>query len=456
VFSQDAAGNWTVTQIAVPSGAARPIGNSQIVCPASGACTAVWQYQDSSGNLQLMLANESGGTWASATKLALPSDAAGNPNAQIGALSCPAAGACALVGYYSDSSAAVHAFSVEENGGSWGTTNEVTAPAGASGVTFAALFGVSCVSAGNCVAVGRYSENGTTQLPLLEIETNGSWANATVPAVQNSSSTVTILQGVSCVPTGGCSITGQDSGGYGVFMNITAPSSLTLGGAPASGQAGTGIPIGSLSAAFGSSTPAGGTVTFKVFGPSATPPSSCSSGGTVVGSAGVSGHSPVSPTGSFVPSAAGDYWWFASYGGDTLDDPSATACGAGMPETVVAAAGTPPPASPSARITKVKAKGDTVKVTVSCSGAPCAIKLALTVPGKKRKHHKVKTITLATASGQISAGASKTLTLTLKGASARLLASSHKLKATLTLMMGKSKSTKQVTLAAPKPKKKRH
>ena len=65
-----------------------------------------------------------------------------------------------------------------------------------------------------------------------------------------------------------------------------------------------------------------GTATYSVFGPQPTPPSSCTSGGTTVGTAAVSGDGTYHPSTGFTPATAGDYWWFVSYGGDTRNSPA--------------------------------------------------------------------------------------------------------------------------------------
>jgi hypothetical protein len=69
-----------------------------------------------------------------------------------------------------------------------------------------------------------------------------------------------------------------------------------------------------------------GTITFSLYGPSAT--ANCT-GTPVFGRAvAVSGNgSYTSP--SFTPSQAGTYWWAASYSGDTANRPAATECGTG-------------------------------------------------------------------------------------------------------------------------------
>ena len=47
-----------------------------------------------------------------------------------------------------------------------------------------------------------------------------------------------------------------------------------------------------------------------------------------------------SSSAGYTPTAAGTYWWYASYGGDANDVASASACGSGMASTVVANATT--------------------------------------------------------------------------------------------------------------------
>jgi hypothetical protein len=67
-----------------------------------------------------------------------------------------------------------------------------------------------------------------------------------------------------------------------------------------------------------------GTITFQLYGPSAT--ASCSGTAVFAGTVPVSGDGSYTiPTG-FIPSEAGTYWWTANYGGDTNNDPIASAC----------------------------------------------------------------------------------------------------------------------------------
>jgi hypothetical protein len=117
---------------------------------------------------------------------------------------------------------------------------------------------------------------------------------------------------------------------------VVTNGTTTTVGAPATDLAGTAISASSIGSKLsGASTSATGTITFKVFGPQTTAPTTCTTGGTTVGTASVHGNNTYNPSSSFTPRTAGDYWWYASYGGDSGDTSSNSGCGSAMVETVV-------------------------------------------------------------------------------------------------------------------------
>ena len=94
-----------------------------------------------------------------------------------------------------------------------------------------------------------------------------------------------------------------------------------------------------LGARGGTGPDATGTITFTVFGPQATAPTTCTTGGTTVGTGTtVAGNATYNPSAGYTPGAAGDYWWYASYGGDANNNTATSTCGSTMSETVVAKA----------------------------------------------------------------------------------------------------------------------
>jgi hypothetical protein len=112
-----------------------------------------------------------------------------------------------------------------------------------------------------------------------------------------------------------------------------ALASLTLTGAGTKGSpvisttASAGGPVGTAvtdTAAFSDGSSPGGTIEFKLYGPSGT--ADCSGTPVFDRAVTVTGDgSYTSP--SFSPSQAGTYWWTASYNGDANNNAAATSCG---------------------------------------------------------------------------------------------------------------------------------
>ena len=68
------------------------------------------------------------------------------------------------------------------------------------------------------------------------------------------------------------------------------------------------------------------------------------------------------PSGGFTPSRAGDYWWYASYGGDADNSPAAATCGASMAETVITLPA-PPRNTAWPVISGIRKEGQTLRST---------------------------------------------------------------------------------------------
>ena len=128
--------------------------------------------------------------------------------------------------------------------------------------------------------------------------------------------------------------------GQSMAETVVGAASPSLGSvsAPGSGTAGTEIDASAISALLSDGFSPSGSVTFTVFGPQSSAPSDCS-GGTTVGTASVSGDNLYHPSAGFAPPSPGDYWWYASYGGDANNNPANSGCGQSMAETVVGTAG---------------------------------------------------------------------------------------------------------------------
>src|SRR5207248_2075359 len=146
-------------------------------------------------------------------------------------------------------------------------------------------FSVSCSSAGNCSAVGDYRDSSSNTQGLLLTQTGGVWsaaAKADVSALSPATNPFVVLSSVSCASAGNCSAVGYYIDGsstfQGLLLGTTASPGLVLG-APASGTAGSAIAAGALSAVLSSGFSPTGSIGFSVFGPQASPPVSCGTGG---------------------------------------------------------------------------------------------------------------------------------------------------------------------------------
>jgi len=192
-----------------------------VSCASSGNCAAGGAY-GVGGGYQAFVVSEKHGVWGKAKKV--PGTAALNVggNAAVFSVSCASAGNCAAGGYYKDGSNLYPSFVVDEKNGVWGTAKKVP---GTAGFNDGAVESVSCASAGNCAAGGYYRDGSFHPHAFLVSEKNGVWGKAVdVPgtAALNTGGSDKVSS-VSCVHAGKCAVGGSysDGGRYQVF--VTAP-----------------------------------------------------------------------------------------------------------------------------------------------------------------------------------------------------------------------------------------
>src|SRR5262249_46138915 len=125
-------------------------------------------------------------------------------------------------------------------------------------------------------------------------------------------------------------------------MVVAAASPTLTASAPGAGVGGTAIAASALSATLSATSGANatGTVTFTYF-QQASAPSSCSSGGTTIGTATVTGNNTYNPATGFTPTVAGNYWLYASYNGDANNQAAASTCPPGVAQKIVVAKAAP-------------------------------------------------------------------------------------------------------------------
>ncbi|HXW72704.1 MAG TPA: hypothetical protein VEK34_14980 [Methylocella sp.] len=157
---------------------------SAVSCTSPGNCVAVGFYLDSKQSFQGMIITETDGVWGQGVEVALPANAAAGTspfgqfaNFNLNSLTCTSPGNCVAVGNYTDNNGNSPLFILTETNGVWaqGAELNLLLPANAAANTVT-LVGLTCTSAGNCVAVGVYDDAKGNNHPLAVNEINGVWA----------------------------------------------------------------------------------------------------------------------------------------------------------------------------------------------------------------------------------------------------------------------------------------
>jgi hypothetical protein len=182
-----------------------------VVCRGAG-CVVVGSYTDAAGHGQAFILSETRGTWDKPLWVPGLAKFDRGHSAGLGQLWCPSAGNCVAVGSYTDAARNGQPFVVSQTRGTWGSATPVPSPTGLPGelsnpvISFGA---VTCSAPGNCVASGGYPVSNGNQLFVIS-QVNGVWGSAIqIPG------TVALNTGVeagvntmACASSGNCSVGG--------------------------------------------------------------------------------------------------------------------------------------------------------------------------------------------------------------------------------------------------------
>ncbi len=234
--------NWpTGVEASLPANAGKNpnAGLDSVSCASAGNCSAVGSYTDSSGHSQGLLLTETSGRWATGVEALWPANARTQPDVSLGSVSCASAGNCTAVanatGIYNESQGLL----LTETLGRWATGVAPPLPANAGTDPDVSLGSVSCASAGNCTAVGNYTDSSGTSDGLLLTETSGEWATgveASVPTNAYGEHPDVSLGSASCASAGNCTAVGTyvDSSGRYQGLLLTETSGRWATGVEAS------------------------------------------------------------------------------------------------------------------------------------------------------------------------------------------------------------------------------
>src|SRR5258706_5485394 len=171
-------GSWRAA-IEVPGTGALNKGGDAVVnslsCGSAGNCAAVGHYTDGSGHQQAFVASETNGTWHAAIEVLGTAALNKGDRADVLSVSCPSAGNCAAGGRFTDGSGHIQAFVASETNGTWHAAIEVPGTATLNKRGDAWVHSLSCAPAGNCAAGGSYKDGSRHMQAFVASETNGTW-----------------------------------------------------------------------------------------------------------------------------------------------------------------------------------------------------------------------------------------------------------------------------------------
>ncbi len=181
---------------------------ASVTCPASRRCVAVGFYRDSSGVNQGFMAAQAGGKWQQAQEVSRPANLAVNGASQLSSVSCVSVGNCVAVGAY-QASAGFAMLAVREASGHWKRAFGLLPPPSAAVKANPFLSAVSCWAPGHCTAVGSYNDKSDQSQALAITDTNNRWARATKITPPKAAKSDVALFGVSCDQASGCTAVGD-------------------------------------------------------------------------------------------------------------------------------------------------------------------------------------------------------------------------------------------------------
>lgn len=210
---------WTASEVNLSSlGAyANPeVELDSVSCPSDGNCVAVGRYYDSSGYRQGLLVTETNGTWSASRATLTGLGAATEPLITLTSVSCSGTQSCVAVGAYENAANHYLPLILTDAAGTWTAASvDLSALPSLDTDPAAQLVSVSCASAGNCGAVGEYTDASYADKSLLVTESGGVWSKASVatPPADAGATDPVFPSGISCATPGNCTAVGTYYGG---------------------------------------------------------------------------------------------------------------------------------------------------------------------------------------------------------------------------------------------------
>jgi hypothetical protein len=213
---------WTIQSTPNPEGATTSVLLG-VSCASSSACTAAGDYTNSSKTEVTLAESWNGTTWSIQST---PNPTGGSKNLLQG-VSCSSSTACTAVGQYVNSSGTYVTLAERWNGTEWSLQPLPSSVAADESDRYGSsdLYGISCSSSIQCVAVGsvdRESEDTT----LAEVWNGVEWSVQGAPRPSDG-----VLYGVSCPSETSCTSAGSQfgyafKGGFDHFVTLAEYATL--------------------------------------------------------------------------------------------------------------------------------------------------------------------------------------------------------------------------------------
>jgi hypothetical protein len=199
-------------------------------CPASGNCELTGTETDVNGQMQAYAQQTNAGGQEAIQRLTSSTVLNVGGTALTNSVSCPSDGNCVVVGHYTDATGRWQPFIAEETGGTWQTAMPVPGISALDAGHFSDLQSVSCASAGNCAALGFYTDASGNGQVLTTDEVNGIWGTAARLPGPSGQGHFFPQSSVSCWSAGNC-VTG------GVIITSTALQAIVSAESPTASAA---------------------------------------------------------------------------------------------------------------------------------------------------------------------------------------------------------------------------
>jgi hypothetical protein len=412
-------------------GAGHASGLALVSCWAAGSCAAVGHYTDSSNSIRMMGLSMSQGSPGTDQEIGAP--AAASTNVDANQLACSGSGSCLLVGQYETASSSFYAFDAQIVNGQVGQGQDVSLPTdAATSGQFAGLLDASCPPSGSCLAVGYYKTTGGASQPMTL-----AWSGTTIPAAMAAPAPPGALYNppsdplynVGCGSAGSCAAFGEyrEAGGAYAWFAMGAQAPLTL--APAAlAAAVVGTPYSAQLSGWGGWAPYGWSIS------SGQLPAGLSLDATT---GVISGTPTTAGTSNF------------SVGLAAAGSPAQSV---GQSFSLTVAAAPSPPVTVTESVLRLATSAAVLHagkaaLRLRCSGGSCAGVVTLeivkvyTVKHGRRRIREHRRIVIGSAHFTLAAGVTATVSVRINAAGRRALAARRRLAVTVFATIGAAKQT---------------